>query len=346
MAASQVIIKTNPHRPVDFKESSVLKVLEESGNLNVDVKEDGCQLNMVVRYIAPNDTTEVIFVSREGKEFNGMRAFGDALTGDPRWSKFFNPHLDAGLFRNNGGFLLQAEILTFDENGVQKPCAEISGDLRRMEPIPHKQMEIVVFDLIPLDAVMNGGGDRPYEVFQELRRMHAGIQVEALKSRFPEIRWRLVESVQVFSLAHLFAVYEEFRKRGKEGGVAKDPLGYWKRGKKTGQWKIKPDDECDGVVTGLMWGTPGLSNEGKVIGFTVLTEHGVEVEAGGITDAQKAEFTAKVRGHQEGRAYTDYYNPYHGWAVKITYMERLPSGSYRHPNFDSFRGITDPLIKE
>lgn len=358
MAVAQVIIKTNPHRPVDFKASAIDKALEASGNLNLEVKEDGCQLNMVVHYKGPDYATEVIFVSREGKEFNGLRAFGNALTGDPRWAKFFNPHLDAGMFRENGGFMLQAEIVTFDENGVQKPCAEIAGDLRRMEPIPHNRMEIIAFDLIPLDAVLSG---KDYEVFQEIRRGHTQIQVDALKDRFPEIRCRVVQMVQVFTLGQLIDAYEVFRNAKKEGGVAKDPLGYWKRGKKTGQWKIKPDDECDGVVTGLMWGTPGLSNEGRVIGFTVLTEHGVEVEAGGITEAQKDEFTKAVidatrlaygdisewddaRCHEE--AIEIAVNPYERHAVKITYMERLPSGSYRHPNFDSFRGITDPLIKE
>ncbi|WYW00647.1 ATP-dependent DNA ligase [Pseudomonas phage vB_PpuP-Vasula] len=327
MAASPVILKTNPHRPVDFKESSVQKVLDESGNLNVDIKEDGCQLNMVVDWNGTN--ADVEFLSREGKRFNGLTQAGINLTEDARWGKFFNPHLDAGLFRENGGFLLQAEILI---DG--KVCAEISGDLRRMEPVDLRKVEIVVFDLIPLDAVKAG---TDYEVFQELRRMHAGIQVEALKSRFPEIRWRLVDSVQVFSLVQLTQVYEEFRAKGKEGGVAKDPLCYWKRGKKVGQWKIKPDDECDGHVVGLMWGTPGLSFEGMIIGFKVLTEHGVEVDAGGLTDDLKIKYTALVCK-----------NPEHfmGWACKITYMERLPSGSYRHPNFSQFRGITDPLIKE
>ncbi|ADV35670.1 putative DNA ligase [Pseudomonas phage phiIBB-PF7A] len=327
MAASPVILKTNPHRPVDFKESSVAKVLEQSGNLNVDIKEDGCQLNLVVDWNGTN--ADVEFLSREGKRFNGLTQAGIDLTEDPRWSKFFNPHLDAGLFRENGGFMLQAEILI---DG--KVCAEISGDLRRMEPVDLSKVEIAVFDLIPLDAVKDG---TEYEVFQELRRMHAGIQVEALKSRFPEIRWRLVDSVQVFSLEQLTAVYEEFRKLGKEGGVAKDPLCYWKRGKKVGQWKIKPDEDCDGVVVRPMWGTPGLSFEGMVIGFTVLTEHGVEVDAGGITDDLKIKYTAAVCKNP---------NHFKDWACKITYMERLPSGSYRHPNFDSFRGITDPLIKE
>ncbi|UBU95708.1 DNA ligase [Pseudomonas phage PCS4] len=362
MAASPIILKTNPHRPVDFKESSVAKCLEESGNLNLEVKEDGCQLNMVVRH-QPNaglGGTEVSFLSREGKSFNGLDALSSKLSNDPRWDKFFNPHLDGGLFRENGGFLLQAEILTLDEAGNVKPCAEISGDLRRMEPIPVDQIRIVGFDLIPLDAVHASG---EYEVFQEVRRGHLQYQIDGLKNRFPEIKWSIIEAVQVFSLTQLMQVYEEFRVKGKEGGVAKDPLGYWKRGKKTGQWKVKPDDSCDGTITGLVWGTEGLGNEGRVIGFTILTEHDATVDACGLTEAQKDEFTNKVI-----KASNDAYgpgqfgdfgvpyvssdlqgetvNPFEGWAVKITYMERLPSGSYRHPNFDQFRGITDPLVKE
>ena len=347
MAKSLVVLNTNPHRPVDFKESAVQKVIDETGNVNLEIKEDGCQLNMVVDWNGTN--ADVEFLSREGKRFNGLAQLSVDLTEDQRWNKFFNPHLDAGLFRENGGFLLQAEILI---DG--KVCAEIAGDLRRMEPIDMSKTEIVVFDLIPLDAVLSG---QEYQVFQEVRRGHAKVQVEALQSRFPEISWRLVESTPVFSLEHLNVVYETYRLAKKEGGVAKDPCGYWKRGKRTGQWKVKPDDSCDGVVTGLMWGTPGLSNEGRVIGFTVLTEHGVEVEAGGITEAQKDEFTAKVTYAYREKvgstawscamdAIRDGVNPYNGYAVKITYMERLPSGSYRHPSFDSFRGITDPLIKE
>lgn len=342
MAKSLVVLNTNPHRPVDFKESAVQKVIEETGNVNLEIKEDGCQLNMVVRNRgAAYGGYQVHFLSREGKEFNGLSELGAKLSGDDRWNKFFNPHLDAGLFRDNGGFLLQAEILM---DG--KVCAEVAGDLRRMSPVDYNKLEIAVFDLIPMDAVLDDG---EYQVFQEVRRGHAKVQVEALKSRFPEIRWRLVESIPVFSLEHLMVVYETYRAKKKEGGVAKDPCGYWKRGKRTGQWKVKPDDSCDGVVTGLMWGTPGLSNEGKVIGFTVLTEHGVEVEAGGITEAQKNEFTYTVLMAQPTLSpipNISKVNPYEGWAVKITYMERLPSGSYRHPNFDSFRGITDPLIKE
>ncbi|CBZ41985.1 DNA ligase [Pseudomonas phage phi15] len=360
-----VIIKTNPHRPVDFKESALAKVLKESGNLNVEVKEDGCQVNIVVYYETMEELGKgwtVLFLSREGKEFNGLRELGAKLSRDERWLKVFNEHLEAGLFAENGGFLLQAEVLTIGDDGKYKPCAEIAGDLRRMQPIPLDRLRFVAFDIIPFDAVRSG---KDYEVFQEVRTGHMLHQITAITNRFPELNIRPVATQAAYSLEHLTALYETARHNSKEGVVAKDPLGHWKRGKKTGQWKVKPDDSCDGVVTGLMWGTPGLANEGKVIGFTVLTEHGIEVEAGGITEAQKDEFSRAVavasftsdnelghHGPNEIRSGTllyrvgDIVNPYDGWACKINYMERLPSGSYRHPSFDSFRGITDPKIKE
>lgn len=356
MAVSPVILKTNPHRPVDFKESSVGKVIDTVGNVNVEIKEDGCQLNMVVEYNSEGCT--VFFLSREGKMFNGLADLGAKLSADERWLKFFNPYLGSALFRDEGGFLLQAEILTFYEDGTQKPCAEISGDLRRGTPIDLATMEIVGYDLIPLDAVHKG---TDYEVMQEVRTGHLAVQLAALKEFFKEIKWRSVETAPAFSLEHLAAIYEHYRTLGKEGGVAKDPQGYWKRGKKVGQWKVKPDGSCDGVVTGLIWGTPGLAYDGKVVGFKVLTEHGVEVDACNISDAQKDAFTMGValgkpitelpegsgvmtfKGNQMQHKMP---NPFQGWTCKITYMERLPGGSYRHPSFDQFRGITDPLVKE
>lgn len=335
---AHVILKTNPHRPVDFKESALEKVLKESGNLNVEVKEDGCQVNIVVYYETMHELGkgwQVLFLSREGKEFNGLKELGAKLRRDERWLKVFNEHLEAGLFADRGGFLLQAEVLTLDDAGKYKPCAEIAGDMRRMEPIPLERLRFVAFDLIPYDVVQSG---KEYEVFQEVREGLMLHQVHAITNRFPELTIRPVETHKAYSMQHLTSIYDAQRALGKEGVVAKDPLGYWKRGKKTGQWKVKPDDGCDGTVVGLMWGTPGLANEGKVIGFRVLTEHGVEVDCGGLTEVQKNEITAKVKVFGG--------NFYDGWTCEITYMERLPSGSYRHPNFARFRGINDPLVKE
>ncbi|MES9308642.1 hypothetical protein ABEP70_12580, partial [Cutibacterium acnes] len=109
-------------------------------------------------------------------------------------------------------------------------------------------------------------------------------------------------------------------------------------------------------VVGLVWGTPGLANEGKVIGFEVLLEDGHVVNACGLTQEQKDEFTLKVLGGGETPDLAALYlerpnepvaqNPYEGWAVEVSFMERFKDGSLRHPSFSRWRGISDPMTKE
>jgi len=85
-----------------------------------------------------------------------------------------------------------------------------------------------------------------------------------------------------------------------------------------------------------------------VIGFEVLLESGHVVNACKISKALMEEFTSAVMADtdfQVGPSF-QYGNPYLGHTVKVTFMERYPDGSLRHPSFDSFRGISDPRIKE
>lgn len=364
MAKAAQVIATNPHRPVDFNAKAIQKVMQ-SHYVAVQTKEDGCQLNLVV--YANGD---VVWLSREGKAFPAM-ASGLLASKYPeselatRWNRFFNPHLGQGLYREAGGFLLQAEIIALNEDGTDKVCAETSGALARHEPLDLSRFRLIAFDLIPLAAVLTEGD---YEVMQSVRFIRTKHQVECLNKMFPELAVTLVEEDIATDLEGLEAIFAMKRHMKKEGVVAKDPMGFWKRGKKTGQWKVVADDSCDGEVVGIMWGTPGLANEGKVIGFRVLTEHGVEVDAGGITEELKEQYTKEIEDkiplntlapgewdnhYEHGGNVKDLWdagntdiNPFKGMPCTITYKERLSSGSYRHPNWSHFRGLSDPMLKE
>lgn len=339
MAKAAQVIATNPHRPVDFNAKAIQKVMQ-SHYVSVQTKEDGCQLNLIIHADGMVD-----WLSREGKAFPALGGRTEdpiPINYDERWKKFFNPHLGQGLYREAGGFLLQAEIIALNEDGTDKVCAETSGALARHEPLDLTKFRLVAFDLIPLAAVLAEGD---YEVMQSVRFIRTKHQVECLNKIFPELAVTLVEEDIATDLEGLEAIFSMKRHMKKEGVVAKDPMGFWKRGKKTGQWKVVADDSCDGEVVGIMWGTPGLANEGKVIGFRVLTEHGVEVDAGGITEELKEQYTEEViKGRRDSCCLT--FNPFKGMPCKITYKERLPSGSYRHPNWSHFRGLSDPMIKE
>ncbi|MFK9938749.1 hypothetical protein ACJEP1_25400, partial [Klebsiella pneumoniae] len=86
-------------------------------------------------------------------------------------------------------------------------------------------------------------------------------------------------------------------------------------------------------------GTPGLANEGKVIGSEVLLESGRVVSANNISQALMEEFTKNVVSWRNNLCSTTVSdNPYEGWACQIKYMEETPDGSLRHPSLDKWRG--------
>lgn len=350
-----VILNTKPFRPTDYNEKAIQAVIDES-YLTCDVKKDGVRLNLIVKPTSTRKYYLTEWLSREGKRFPAL-AQHSPLDADDRWARFFNPNLGEGMFPE--GFMLDAELILL-EGDVEVPCKTTSGTLRRKaETVPVSNIRVYVFDIIPLGVVMSG---EEYEVFLTVRKMHVEYQVTVLKKIFPEIDWQVAESFDVFSIETLPVIeregfdeegneitvklqpplslnqlYERVRENGEEGLVCKDPMGYYRRSKCAGWWKKVPSDNEDGVVVDLVWGTKGLANENKVIGFKVELESGHVVNACKINQKLMDEFT-------DNEMRTPGY--YMGHTVRVKCMERYPDGSMRHPSFDEFRGISDPLIKE
>lgn len=343
MAVQEVILETNPALPVPYSENAVLKVFKESYMI-ADTKKDGVQLNLVVgRRISGFINSVGEFLSRAGKT---LPALQNAYTCS---DVFFTPVLcdDSCIYPD--GFMLQAEIVTPGE-----PAEVTAGNLRRIkvtkkDPKPLLELsdiEAHVFGVVPLDVIESGAD---HDVTNGVMKYHVEAMTALLQKHVPQIKWLVAESLDVFTMEELQRTYEARREAGEEGLVLKDPLAIWKRGKKVGQWKMKPDDTIDGTVVGLVWGTPGLANEGKVIGFEVLLEDGHVVNACGLTQEQKDEFTVKVIDNNHYGALIGEIptvNPYDGWAVEVAFMERFKDGSLRHPSFSRWRGISDPMVKE
>lgn len=341
MAVQEVILKTNPAGPVDYSEKAIKKALDAS-YLIADTKVDGVQLNLVVKPVM-DDTWEsrvdVQFLSRAGKTLPALQDAWDwAIVQTLPFTELLQD--DTCIYPN--GFMLQAEIVT-----PGQPAEVTAGNLRRKSvPLDLSSIEVHVFGVVPLDVVESG---EDHDVTHAIMKYHVEAMTALLQKHVPQIAWKVIETVDVFTFEELQRIYGVRREEGQEGLVLKDPLAIWKRGKKVGQWKMKPEDTIDGIVQGLIWGTPGLGNEGKVIGFEVLLEDGHVVNACGLTQAQKDEFTGKVHscclsmGQSEREALR---NPFDGWAVEVSFMERFKDGSLRHPSFSRWRGISDPLTKE
>lgn len=343
----EITFKTNPHKAVSFVESAVKKALDKAGYLIADIKYDGVRGNIVV-----DNTADSMWLSRVSKTIPAL----EHLNGfDKRWEMLLKD--DRCIFPD--GFMLDGELMV---KGVDFNTG--SGLLRtkwlkkdnfkfdtrgRVEWVKGKkenfmldteQLKVILYGVMPFDSMVSG---ETYEVMNLLMREHVKAMLPVLREHFPEIEWDISESYEVYDMVELTALYEKARADGHEGLVVKDPLAFYQRGKKTGFWKLKPECEADGVIVGINWGTPGLANEGKVIGFEVLLESGRVVSANNISQALMDEFTEACN--------TDTYilggvNPYEGWQCQVAYMEETPNGNLRHPSFVMFRGVeSDPTVK-
>lgn len=333
-------IKTNPFKAVSFVRSAIEKALETSGYLIADTKHDGVRGNICV-----DNTANAAWLSRVSKtipaleHLNGFDQRWQKLLKDDRWIFPDGFMLDGelmvkGVDFNTGSGLLRTKWLKETNWMYSTKDGVVKGKKESFE-LDTKQLKVVLYDIIPLDIIESGDD---YNVMTLLRLEHVKVALPVLQDHFPEVEWCLSESHEVYDMDELEALYRQKREECHEGLVVKDPQGIYKRGKKSGWWKMKPENEADGVVVGLNWGTPGLANEGKVIGFEVLLESGRVVSANNISQELMNEFTLEVATHDE-----TFYN---GWQCQIKYMEETPDGSLRHPSFDKWRGTEDdPTIK-
>lgn len=364
-------IKTNPHRAVDYSESGVKKALEAAGSLESEVKYDGVRINIPVF-----PTGETQWLSRESKELPALSwlSVPEGIHQSPgeqqkardwRWFLKQAGHEVSGLmidgevmvkgvdFNTSSGLIrtMWSDRKNYKWNMNPKADMETKKSNKVPFQISPEFLQVVVYGVIDLNVINDPKAEGP---IHSVTRLKAEAIVPLLQKYFPEIDWVLSESHTVYDLESLNSLYEEKRLEGHEGLVVKDPLGKYKRGKKSGMWKMKPEETIDGTVCGLVWGTPGKANEGKVIGFEVLLEDGMVVNACGLTEEQKDEFTAEVfnrNGIDSQREYEELlcietFNPYGGWQCEVLFMERFPDGSLRHPSFKCWRGTEDnPTVK-
>ena len=330
MAVQEVVLVTNPAQPVPFNQKAVDKVLADR-YLIADTKKDGVQLNLVV---AEGGWDK--WLSRAGKFLPAIQNAADEV------DTYFDNLLADDMCIYPQGFMLQAEIVT-----PGYPAEVTAGNLRRTKGpgLDLGSIEVHVFAVVPLDVIKSG---EDHQVTHAVMKYHVEAMVALLQKHVPRIKWFVIESIDVFSQEEIDVTYQARRDAQEEGLVLKDPNEVWRRGKKVGQWKMKPDDTVDGKVVGLVWGTPGLANEGKVIGFEVELEDGTVVNACGLTQDQKGYFTKEVTENTPPtwRVPGKWINPFSSWAVEVAFMERYADGSLRHPTFNRWRGISDPTVKE
>lgn len=311
----------NPAKPVAYKESAIQKALDKSGSLIADRKYDGVRCHIVIKPTADingRPAARAYFLSSTNKMIAALRS---------AW--FSNEEqLDLGQFLQESrwpeGIVLDGEAMV---KGMDFNSS--SGRLRSDAQLPLSQLTYVLYGVLPASE-LEASETADLSLSNVMIQVISQVTIHQLKELLKPIDWQLAESWDVYDMEQINDLFEEQLSLGREGLVLKDPMASWKRGKKTGWWKVKNEDTIDGNVVGVVWGTEGKANEGKVIGFEVLLENGVVVNACGLTQDQMTLFTSNIKLNP------DYYKD---WAIQVKFMERTTDGSLRHPSFDCWRGM-------
>jgi ATP-dependent DNA ligase len=301
MAKQHRYINPQAHRPVNWDEAAVQRALNADGYLIAQVKEDG------IRFHAFIDAAGLHIVTREGIEIRSLEQRKEALRG----------LLEALPV----GFVVDGEVV------VQGVTFEAGSGILRRHELVQEPVLFYVWDAFPLAAITDGLGacTSPYGARFALL-CSAGKRCGYEPTVVP-IRGR-----SVTSLEEAQDFFNQCRENDKEGAVLKRHTLPVRTGKVTGQWKMKPSDTVDGIIRGLVWGTPGLGNEGKIIGFTVELESGVLCDVTGLTQEDMTRNTDHYNMHDQDAQFIGRY-------CEVAYMEMTANGSLRHPSFVQFRDL-------
>lgn len=355
MAKQERLYNVKPHRPVDFNHKAVAKLIEDRGAI-VDAKYDGVRAFVIIQdqnemFNASRIKPMVDIVSREGIRFPSLAYMidGDKLAAEVKSLQDNLPFytkgciIDCEFMVKGVDFSTSSGIIRTKHLKDDKLAFHVGEDLRTKKSdkvafnLDYSKIEARVLAVLPLSLLDSTDAPENSEFsILEWQRMQIFGELQARQTF--GLDWKHVECDFITTMEDLETVYELRREQGLEGLVIHDPLSLYQRGKKSGSWKMKPSDTVDGQVIDLVWGTSGLSNEGKVVGFRVKLETGVIVDVTGLTKAQMDEFTNQVEFYSH-----DYYN---GWYCEISFMEYTADGSLRHPSFVKWRGIEgDETIK-
>lgn len=304
-----------PHRAVDWNEKAISKRLQK-GPLTASIKYDGFRCLLVWL------DGEFRITTREGIELTSLDPFRYILAG------YWQDHTR----------VLDCEVII---RGI--PFEEASGHFRRDAPITRElqgAVQFVVFDCPQYAEMLQLA---PPEI-PESAALRYSILCDnfSCPAKHADGSWKTIfreRAIPVSSLEHIEQMFQNVRKEGYEGLIIKDPKLLYRNGKVTGWWKRKDSIDADGVVIGYVWGEADKGNAGKIVGFRVKLENGVECNATGLTQAQMQEYTDEYHRSLEGGGYGPDDGAFRGRYCKVSAMEYTKDGSLRHPHFEGFRDL-------
>lgn len=301
--------KTNLQGALPFNSRQIQEVLDREGYVLAARKIDGVRAEIIV---APDGRITVL--SRAGKPLPALQAFFDDTIMEEQ-------HM-AVLSYFPEGVRLDVEV-TLDGYTFQEGC----GLLRTSTPKKLALIDYSKIRLWPIGVIL----PNPNAAYED--RQAWGVPLVELFAAAVGFQVGYTVCVPISTLEGIQRQYLRERALGFEGLMVYDPKGTAKVGKVLGWWKVKPEEEADGVITGLIVGEGRL--KGTMGAAMVRLEDGTLCKVGtGWTDGQRAKLWHLYQ-------FEEVYGNLEPWKryIQITYMERTDDGNIRHPSFDRFRDV-------
>lgn len=325
-----------PFKAVAYNQRSIEQILERSGYIIGQSKLDGIRGLLV---ITANNAYK--FLTRTGNEISSL-------------SYVFNTKRLESLIRsgqlpylNEEGLVIDCELTVKDfdfytgsgllrsllSSDFNKACNATPEDkLFHLKP---ELLEVNIFAVLPLSGLLK---DEDVNIKGFMQMAMSESIVQTLSTARLGVNFKLPETRLLSTMREIEDFYQAQRDRGNEGIILKDPDCPYRRGKVKGWFKMKPEQDEDGIIEGVIYGTTGSKYEDMVVGFVVRLESGAVVNATNMSEPLMYAVTNRVK------AYGDSY--YDGYQVTVKYMEKTKTGSVRHPSFSHFRGLeASPKVK-
>jgi len=305
--------KTNLQGALPFNSRQIQEVIDREGYVLGARKIDGVRAEITVA-----QDGRITVLSRAGKPLPALQFFFDNYIEEAQ-------HM-AVLSYFPEGVRLDVEV-TLDGYTFQEGC----GILRTSTP---KKLALIDYDKVrlwPIGVIL----PNPNAAYED--RQAWGVPLVELFAAAVGFQVGNAECRALTSLEMIQWAYTRERARGYEGLMVYDPKGTSKAGKVLGWWKVKPEEEADGVIIDLIEGEGRL--KGTMGAALVKLEDGTVTKVGtGWTDEQRGYLWGlKWAERQAGWGHTrmGLWKRY----IQITYMERTDDGNIRHPAFDRYRDV-------
>lgn len=194
---------------------------------------------------------------------------------------------DIGTHQGLTEYVLCGELQVMDENGGILNRKTANGILNKALKGTMKKEEVdkIIFDVwdcIPVEYFWNT--DEVCPLTYEERRNHL---IANIKSNFGAISF--IEEVIVESEEDARTKAKAFVARGEEGGILKNKSALWKNNTSTHMIKFKVEEDCDLIITDVLYGDPRSKYENCIGRLYCESADGkIKVSVGsGLSDTER-----------------------------------------------------------